>query len=300
MRASGRQEATAGSCRIECGLMATCRLDGVARSEIVEAAGLRIRARLSGSGRPLLLINGIGCNLETWAPLESVLHGFQLLTFDPPGIGASQAPRWPMRLSGYSTVIAALADHFEWQEFDVFGFSWGGTLAQQFAHNHPQRVRRLILCATTFGLGGYSVNPLVLGMMSNPFRHSSAWVAHAVAPVLYGDDVREHPAGYAAFIQAKSPPSLRAYYAQVYALTGWSSLPWLHRLRMPTLVMAGTQDQVIPRRNAGVIARRIPRARLKMVTGGHLFPLLRSPECARAIRDFLSAQDVEPPTATTA
>ena len=271
-----------------------CTLDGVVSTELVKAAGLRIRARVTGSGQPLLLLNGIGCRLETWAPLERLLPEFQLLTFDPPGIGKSSVPRWPMLLSGHCKVVTSLADHFGWRDFDVFGLSWGGTLAQQFAHNQPQRVRRLILCATTFGLGGYSANPLVMAMMSNPFRHSSASIARALLPVLYGDDVRDHPDGYTEFIEARGAPSLRGYYVQAYALSGWSSLPWLHRLEMPTLVMAGTQDKVVPRRNAEVLAGRIPTARLKMIAGGHLFPLLKPQECAAAIREFLSEEDVEP------
>ena len=270
------------------------------RTEFVEANGLQIRARLTGTGQPLLLINGIGCSLETWAHLERFLPGFQLLTFDPPGIGESSVPSWPLLLSGHCKVVTSLVEYFGWRDFDVFGLSWGGALAQQFAHKNPRRVRRLILCATTFGLGGYSANPLVMAMMSNPFRHSSSSIASALLPVLYGDDVRDNPEGYSAFIEAKGAPSLRGYYAQVFALSGWSSLPWLHRLEMPTLVMAGTQDKVVPRRNAEVLAGRIPTARLKMVAGGHLFPLLKPEEVARAIREFLSEEDVEQSAATNA
>lgn len=265
----------------------------VIRTEMVNVDGVCIRTRLSGSGRPLLLINGIGCPLETWAPLVRHLRGFEVLTFDPPGIGRSSRPRWPMRLAGHGRIVAGLADHFGWRSFDLLGVSWGGTLAQQFARDHPGRVRRLVLCGTTFGLGGYSANPLVVGLMSNPFRHASQGMALAVAPALYGDDVKEAPEGYREFVRAKGAPNLRGYYEQVYAISGWTSLPWLHRLQMPTLVLAATNDQVIPARNADVLARRIPRARLAKIAGGHLFPLLKPRESARVIRAFLNEREPE-------
>lgn len=253
----------------------------------MKADGLEIRARLTGSGRPLMLINGIGCNLETWAPLLRRLRGLQVLSFDAPGTGGSEGPAWPMRVAGHARVAAALASEIGWSSYDVLGLSWGGTVAQELAHLHPERVRRLILCATTFGIGGYSANPLVTALMSSPFRHSSATVAQAVAPALYAEDVRMNPGGYADFIRRKGTPSLAAYYRQVYALSGWSSLPWLRRLTMPTLVLAGQRDQVVPARNARVLATCIPRSTLRFVPGGHLFLLLGPEKPAGAIREFL-------------
>ena len=75
-------------------------------------------------------------------------------------------------------------------------------------------------------------------------------------------------------------PSPLGYAFQLYAIAGWSSLPWLHRLRTPTLVVAGDDDPVIPLANARLMAHRIPDARLHVVRGGgHLF-LLDEPESA--------------------
>ena len=253
---------------------------------MVRVGSLQVRARLYGSGRPLMLVNGIGCGLETWTPLERNLRGFQVLTFDPPGIGRSTRPRWPLRVSGHARIAVALADHFGWDMFDVLGLSWGGTVAQEIAHRHADRVRRLILCATTFGLGGYSWNPVVLGLMSNPFRHTDQ-LAHRVAPLLYGGDIRHNPHGYDAFVRQRGRTDVRGYYEQVAALRGWSSLPWLRTLTMPTLVMAARRDQIIPGFNARVFARLIPDARVVEMEGGHLSPLLRAEAAADIIRGFL-------------
>jgi pimeloyl-ACP methyl ester carboxylesterase len=68
-------------------------------------------------------------------------------------------------------------------------------------------------------------------------------------------------------------PTMRGYASQLYALAGWSSLLWLHRLRQPTLVMAGADDPLVPLPNAWILARRIPDARLEVFDCGHLFLL---------------------------
>lgn len=255
--------------------------------------GVRLRVRRVGSGRPLLLLNGIGCSLDTWRPVERELTGFDLLSFDPPGVGGSPKRRWPLPLSALSKLAVGLADIAGWDEFDVLGLSWGGVLAQQLAHDHPSRVRRLILCATTFGPGTLSMDPLVVALMSTPIRHTSRRFAMSVAPYLYGPDVRQFPDAFEAFLRNRRPPSLQGYYAQLLAATAWSSLPWLRRLRPPTLVMAGRRDRIVPPRVARLLAHVIPNARLDLNEGGHLFLLLRTAESARTIREFLAAPDAE-------
>jgi pimeloyl-ACP methyl ester carboxylesterase len=86
------------------------------------------------------------------------------------------------------------------------------------------------------------------------------------------------------------PPSVLGYAFQLYAGMGFSSLPWLHRLRQPTLVVAGDDDPVIPLVNARLLARRIPDARLFVVHGGgHLFLLDEPEQAIPPIRAFLEA-----------
>jgi pimeloyl-ACP methyl ester carboxylesterase len=255
---------------------------------MVRVDGVTVMARRSGHGRPLLLLNGIGCGVETWEPLEAALPGFELLSFDPPGIGRSPNTRWPLGLGGLVRVAMSLADSCAWKEFDVLGVSWGGIVAQQLAHDHPDRVGRLVLCATTCGPGSFCLDPLVIAMMSTPLPHTSKWFARMVAPYLYGADIREYPEAFEAF-ERRQPPTVPGFYAQALAATGWSSLPWLHNLRSPTLVMAGRRDRIVPPAVAGLLARAIPNSSLHMVDGGHLFLLLRSAESAAVIRRFLES-----------
>jgi pimeloyl-ACP methyl ester carboxylesterase len=79
------------------------------------------------------------------------------------------------------------------------------------------------------------------------------------------------------------------YYLQLIAGIGWTSLPWLPFLSQPTLVMAGTDDPIVPLANGRIMAKLIPDARLVTLDDGHLFLLTSACESARLITEFLSS-----------
>src|SRR5271166_6754755 len=107
------------------------------RTETVRAAGINLRVARRGRGRPLLLLTGIGANLDMWRPFERLLRGRALLAVDAPGAGLSDRPRYPMRMRGLADVIVALLDELHLGEVDVLGYSFGGLLAQELAHRAP-------------------------------------------------------------------------------------------------------------------------------------------------------------------
>ena len=84
------------------------------------------------------------------------------------------------------------------------------------------------------------------------------------------------------------PPSVKGYFFQILSLLGWSSLPWLHKLRQPTLVLAGGDDPLVPLVNAKIIAACIPDSRLRVVDCGHLFLLTRAKVLAPEIEGFFN------------
>lgn len=95
--------------------------------------------------------------------------------------------------------------------------------------------------------------------------------------------LRDH--GHQRFIR---PPSARGYIAQMTALWGWSSLPWLGRIDRPALVMAADDDPIVPLANGRLIARLLPNAHLHVVpNGGHLFLMTHATEIAPIIHRFL-------------
>lgn len=251
--------------------------------------GRRLRVAIHGDGPPLLLLNGIGGNIEMWAPLVAQLPGRQVLMLDFPGTGASQPLRRVRRMAGLARLVVEVLDALDVPHADVLGYSWGGALAQELARSYPDRVRSLVLAATIPGLGGQPPAPWVLAAMVTPVRYYSPTYLRLISPLVFGTRLRGHEADHRA--RQDRPPSVRGYSQQLYALTGWSSLPWLRQLSMPTLVLSGEGDPLSPARNGRLLAGRIPGARLRRVPGGHLFLLQQPERGAHLIEDFLGEQD---------
>ena len=162
-------------------------------------------------------------------------------------------------------------------------------MAQQLARSAPGRVGRLVLAATGPGLGGVPGSPRVLLNLATPRRYRDRGHYVRTAGRTYGGAARRDPV---ALLHAGSehagPPSTWGYLGQLYAIAGWTSLPWLHRIPHPTLVMAGDDDPIVPLVNARVMAKLIPNARLSVYPDGHLGLVVRARELAAEIAGFLS------------
>jgi poly(3-hydroxyalkanoate) depolymerase len=263
--------------------------------------GTRLRVAEAGSGPPLLLLMGIGGNIEMWGPITERIRGRRLIAFDAPGTGESGLGRC-RRMRGLAKLAAGVLDAFDIEQADVMGYSFGGALAQELAHRHPDRVRRLILGATTYGWGGMPARPSVYVHMIHPLRYHRADYLDWVAPHIYGGKARisgsKSGAGILADARLAKPPSTLGYISQLSALCGWTSLPWLHTLRMPTLVIAGDDDPIIPLVNNRILAWRAPNAKLHIVRGGgHVFLLDEDPGVIEAIDAFLGSDS--PDTGTS-
>jgi poly(3-hydroxyalkanoate) depolymerase len=220
-------------------------------------------------------------------------QGFRVISFDAPGVGQSTGYRRPRRMHGVARTIEHLLDALGHARVDVLGVSLGGVVAQQLAHQAPDRVRRLVLAATGAGvpgLGGVPGSPRAALNLATPRRYRSPDHYRRVAGHLYGGVARHDPETLLRHSVARftRPPGLAGYLGQLYALAFWTGLPWLHRLPQPTLVISGDDDPIVPAANGRILARLIPDARLHIVRGGgHLF-LLESPaEIADLTADFL-------------
>lgn len=249
---------------------------------------LRILAALGRPGVPLLIFNGIGASAGLLRPLLAGLSN-PALTFDLPGIGGSRQSLVPRRMRSLADLAAAVLDEMGVSRCHVMGVSWGGALAQQFAFQHPARTDRLVLAATSTGHVMVPPRPSVMARMATPLRYLDAGYFRRVAGDIYGGDFRDNPGRAARHAKLMSPPSMAGYFGQLFALTGWTSLFWLHRVQAPGLVLAGRDDPIIPLVNARLLASRLPDATLKTYDCGHLFILTRLEEVISDIDGFLEA-----------
>jgi poly(3-hydroxyalkanoate) depolymerase len=250
--------------------------------------------RGSGKRPPLIILNGIGAQLEALKGFTDVLNPeIGVILFDIPGIGGSPRPAMPFRLADLAGVMADLLEHLGFAVADVFGVSWGGALAQEFAHRYPEHCRRLILGSTAAGaMTMIPGNPMTMMTAMNPMRFMQKDYVEKNAMRMYGGRLRDDPRAVGDISQyvmgAHSGSGMGAMMYQMMALMGWSSLPWLHLLQQPTLVIAGHDDPIVPPINGQLLAKRIPNARFELVDCGHLFVLTLAVEIAAMVDAFLS------------
>lgn len=254
--------------------------------------GVRLRASVRGSGPPVLLITGLGASLDFGVPFERELAArrLQVISFDLPGVGQSTPYPWPRRMRAIAGTVHRMVTTLGYDHVDVLGISLGGVVAQQLAHQAQHLVRRLVLAATGPGLGGVPARPSVLWSLATPRRFYQPDHFRRIAGRIYGGMARQDPDAvlHGSVAQFVQPPSVRGYLGQLYAISGWTSMPWLHRLPQPTLVLAGDDDPIVPLINGRILAQRIPDARLQVIPGGgHLFMLEHPAATAAIISDFL-------------
>jgi len=267
----------------------------------VTAAGRTLRVAVrpgtDDAVTPLLLMNGIGASLEVLQPFVDALDPRRtVIRFDVPGVGGSPRPVVPYNLATFSPVVAGMLTRLGYDgQVDVQGLSWGGGLAQHFAVQHRQRVRRLVLTATATGSLMVPADPRVLAHMLTPRRHRDPEYARSIAGEIYGGTMRTHPERAAqALHSATRLGPRRGYYYQLAAATGWSSLPFLKLIRQPTLLVMGDDDPIIPAVNARIMARLIPNARLHLYHGGHIAMITEPDLLAPVIEEFLDDRADDP------
>lgn len=264
--------------------------------QLVSVAKLKIRVVRgnvnSASAVPLLLFNGIGANSDLLLPLMRDLASNECITFDMPGIGQSQPSFLPMRFKQLSQLSGKILDHFGYDRVDVLGVSWGGGLAQEFAHLNPQRCRRLILAATSPGVVMVPSKPSVFMKLSTPKRYLDEEYLLEVAQHIYGGVLREQPQKIQEFAEHIRPAkSGRGYLHQLAAIVGWTSIHWLHKLKQKTLILAGRDDPLVPLANGKILAARIPDSELVEVDCGHLLLLTQRETVVPVIKQFLTKPD---------
>ena len=258
--------------------------------EVLNWRGHGIHVSDTGEGEPLLLVSGLGCNAEMWAPFMQEFAGRRILRFDAPGTGRSSTPLFPVSVAALAELAVTVLDLYDVTSADVVGFSYGGAVAQQLAYDHPDRIRRLVLAATTCGVGAIPGSLQAMAALTNTLRFYSPTYFERVAPALYGGATgRDANARTSDMIKRQTvPPSSYGYAMQLLGAAGWTSLPFLDRIRHETLVINGDDDPLVPVANAKMLAQRIPRATLEIVEqAGHLFLLDDAANLAPRIGRFV-------------
>ena len=227
---------------------------------LIQVPGAALYVERAGNGAPLLSISGSGSALSDGmgpAGLPMSRH-FDVAGWDHRGLGRSTCDDKPLTMADFAADGLALADALGWQEFAVFGVSFGGMVAQELAVTAPGRVTRLVLACTSAGGAGGSSYPL-------HERPSPELTAELV-------DSRPEVAGeILSLMTGRTEPPEPGYSRQLEARRGhdvWDRLPLV---TAPTLVMSGRYDALAPPANSEAISSRIDGSVHRSYDGGHAF-----------------------------
>ena len=258
-----------------------------------QGEGARLYWESTGAGAPVLLVMGLGMNATGWWRTVPVLsESLRVIAFDNRGAGRSDKPEGPYSVAQMADDAMAVLDAAEEPAAHVYGISLGGMIAQQIALRHPNRVRSLVLGATT--PGGHRAVPLDDDVVAFFMRrremppYEAAW---ASVPYSYGEETRLHGGQRIAEDveqRLRYPIEPVGYAGQLGAAMSHDASDRLAELSQPTLVVHGDADRIVPTGNGQVLAESIPGARLELLAGaGHLYPT-DAPAADRVVLDFLA------------
>jgi pimeloyl-ACP methyl ester carboxylesterase len=255
------------------------------------SAGTKIYWEEHGAGDPLLLIMGLGATLDWWRRLLPVLTPrYRTIVYDNRGVGRSDVPPGPYPIPQMADDAAAVMDAAGIESAHVFGASMGGMIAQELALNHAARVRSLILGCTACG-GRQSVPAakevaVALGARSTMTREEAMW---AMAPYIFDAGTPRDIVAEDIAVRLQATVTNDGYFAQLGGIRAWSGThDRLAGLTMPTLVIHGETDQLVPAENGRIIAKAIPHARLAMIpNASHIFFTDQTEASSRALLSFL-------------
>ena len=270
--------------------------------------GLRVHYRDQGNanGPPIVMVHGFGASLHAWEPWVSRLGDrYRIVTVDLPAHGLTRAPStYAMSLDNNAEVVDALARRLRLGRFVAVGNSMGGGVAWTLALRHPDQVSALVLVDSVGGpmQAGNGRAPLIFQVLGNPIGRAllrNIDTRALVEPGLraaYVDRALVTPALVSRYVDLSRAPGHRDIILN--SRGGGPQAPSARRftaIRVPTLVLHGEADAVIPIASGRGLAAAIPGARLITYPGAGHVPMEQIPDRSAAdVRAFLETLEQTP------
>ncbi len=243
-----------------------------------------------GSGPPILLIMGLSFTHEMWARvLPGLTSRYRAIFFDNRGMGRSDVPPGPYSIRQMADDAVAVLDGAGVSAAHIVGASMGGMIAQELALRQPDRVLSLTLGCTSYsGLFARWPHFRFLPRQVPWSRSERLERERALRGLLYADTTPEERIEEDLRLRCQCNWSYRGFFNQFLGIVRWTSYYRLPRLRVPTLVMHGDQDHLVPMENGRTVASRIPGARFELIrNAGHILTTDQPEACIEAMVTFL-------------
>jgi pimeloyl-ACP methyl ester carboxylesterase len=261
-----------------------------------QSNGIELYYEVQGAGKPLVLISGLGYSLWQWHRMVPLLaEHFQVVKFDNRGVGQSDKPAGPYTAQMLAADTVGLLDALNIEKAVILGHSMGGFIAQSMALDFPQRVEKLILCSTNFGGPHHvPVTPEAMKVLadvtSDPLTRFKNGLSVSTAPGW----AEKNPGMIEEWVKWRVANPIEPAHYQAQMAIGLSLMPEaaafedkLPRLDVPTLILFGAHDKVVPPANADLLAQKIAGSQVVIFPdAGHFFPIEIPEAASRVITDF--------------
>jgi 3-oxoadipate enol-lactonase len=246
-----------------------------------------------GKGKPLVLISGLGSKNSWDFQIPFFKEKMMVIALHNRGTGKSSRPDYPYSMDMYVEDINKLLNHLEIKDkIYLCGISMGGMIVQHFTLKYPERVKALILCATS----AYYEEGLNVIESQKLMEHSTYEQKFKVRiAALYSRPFRKRlktePKTYEIIRKAfiEDPTELKDYINQGAAIEDHDTRERLHEITQPTLILVGNEDRIIlGLHHSELLHEKIPNSTLKIIDNtGHGFAVEQSKKVNEIIYEFI-------------
>jgi len=242
---------------------------------------------IGDEGPPIVLIHGFGLDREIWKEMAKVyLSPHRIIMPDVRGHGESEAPQGAYPMTLLAEDVLKLLDFLKIEKAAICGHSMGGYITLAFADRYPERLSGIGLITTRAESDSAEKRADRYQMVDKVKEDGAIVLAESLAPKLTKDNTIKEEVHNV--LSSTDPKGI------VGVLQGMAERPdrreLLSKIRVPALVVAGDQDQIIEVEDARQMAMSIPNSRFHLVSGAGHMPMLEKPKELAEGLDWLISQ----------
>ena len=254
----------------------------------------KLNYEIYGDGPPLLMILGIGANISWWGKyfINGLAKHFKVIIFDNRGTGKSEDPKQDYFIKTLADDAIGLLNALNIERTYIFGHSMWGYITQELALNY-NRVNKIVLCSTSFG-GDKAIlaTPEVLDILGKPREgRDPEEVAKENLKIFYSIKfLKKYPKliDLATQNMIKNPMDPESYFRQTKAIELFDTSTKLKNLKIPTLILHGMKDVLVPPQNAYLLSELLPNSQVQIFSESAHAPFVEEPDLVlKAIFQFL-------------
>lgn len=258
--------------------------------------GIELYYEIHGAGKPLVLISGLGYSLWQWHRMAPLLAAhFRVITFDNRGAGQSDKPAGQYTAQVLAADTVGLLDALNIEKAIIMGHSMGGFIAQAIALDFSQRVEKLILCSTNFGGPHHvPVTPEAMKVLTDVTSDALTRFKNGLVISTAPGWAQKNPETIEEWVKWRVANPIEPGPYQSQLAIGLGLLPEaaafeskLPTLDVPTLILFGEHDKVVPPANAELLSKQIVNSQVVIFPdAGHFFPIEIPEAASRAVIEF--------------